>query len=185
MESIRMLRAKLHGIRVTDANLAYQGSVTLDPEHCEAAGIYPLEFVEIWNKASGVRLSTYVLPGTPGSSCCILNGAAARTCQRGDELIICTVSTVAKQELLEHKPRVVIFREDNTVERILQYDVFSSPSRKYDFRIRELERDVTQGTAASKSVTSADLGLAGVHSRLVESGWCENDINSFLVSYFR
>lgn len=52
---IRVIRAKLHGIRVTNADLNYHGSITLDPDHCEAAGIFPLEFVDIWNKHSGTR----------------------------------------------------------------------------------------------------------------------------------
>src|ERR1700760_1661111 len=83
---IKVIRAKLHGIRVTGADLNYHGSITLDPEHGQRAGLYPLEFVDIWNKNSGARLSTYVIYGAPGSRCCVLNGAAARTCQVGDEL---------------------------------------------------------------------------------------------------
>src|SRR3954453_15238075 len=78
---LKVVRAKLHAIRVTGADLNYHGSITLGPEHCTEAGIYPLEFVEIWNKHSGARLSTYVIYGEPGSRCCVLNGAAARTCQ--------------------------------------------------------------------------------------------------------
>ena len=54
----RIVAGKLHGIRVTDANIDYHGSVTLDPDHCERAGILPMEFVEIWNKHSGTRIST-------------------------------------------------------------------------------------------------------------------------------
>ncbi|MEY9559258.1 L-aspartate-alpha-decarboxylase [Sinorhizobium fredii] len=72
----KLVAGKLHGIRVTEANLNYHGSITLDPDHCEAAGILPMEFVEIWNKNSGARLSTYVILGERGSRCCILNGAA-------------------------------------------------------------------------------------------------------------
>src|SRR5215210_7113755 len=85
---LKIIRAKLHAIRVTGADLNYHGSITLDPEHCTEAGIYPLEFVEIWNKHSGARLTTYVIYGEPGSRCCVLNGAAARTCQVRDEVII-------------------------------------------------------------------------------------------------
>ncbi|SJM30181.1 aspartate 1-decarboxylase [Mesorhizobium delmotii] len=85
----KIVAGKLHGIHVTEANLDYHGSITLDPDHCEAAGLLPMEFVEIWNKNSGARISTYVIPGERGSRCCILNGAAARTCQPGDPLIIC------------------------------------------------------------------------------------------------
>ena len=84
----KIIAAKLHGLKVTGADLNYHGSITLDPDHCEQAGILPLEFVEIWNKSSGARISTYVSLGERGSRCCVLNGAAARTCQTGDEIII-------------------------------------------------------------------------------------------------
>lgn len=80
----KIVAGKLHGIHVTEANLDYHGSITLDPDHCEEAGLLPMEFVEIWNKNSGARISTYVIPGERGSRSCILNGAAARTCQPGD-----------------------------------------------------------------------------------------------------
>ncbi len=73
---LQILRAKLHGIHVTGCVLDYHGSITLDPEQCALAGIYPLEFVNIWNKNSGQRISTYVIYGEAGSRCCILNGAA-------------------------------------------------------------------------------------------------------------
>src|SRR4029450_11319669 len=96
---IRFVRAKLHGIRVTDANLNYQGSITLDPEHCALAGIVPLEFVDIWNLNSGARISTYVIPGTPGQAECILNGAAARTCQVGDRLIVAASYWAGQEEI--------------------------------------------------------------------------------------
>lgn len=69
----KIVAGKLHGIHVTDANLNYHGSITLDPDHCEEAGILPMEFVEIWNKNSGARISTYVILGERGSRCCILN----------------------------------------------------------------------------------------------------------------
>ncbi|SFH33603.1 aspartate 1-decarboxylase [Ensifer sp. Root558] len=66
-----LVAGKLHGIYVTEANLNYHGSITLDPDHCEEAGILPMEFVEIWNKNSGARISTYVILGERGSRCCI------------------------------------------------------------------------------------------------------------------
>ena len=68
---IEVLRAKLHGIHVTGCDLDYHGSVTLDPQICERAGILPLEFVYIWNKNNGQRISTYVLFGEPGTRCWI------------------------------------------------------------------------------------------------------------------
>src|SRR5690349_20498715 len=86
--TVQIVRAKLHGLRVTGAALDYHGSITLDPDHCDAVGIVPMEFVDVWNKHSGARLSTYVIYGERGSGCCVLNGAAARTCQVGDAVII-------------------------------------------------------------------------------------------------
>jgi aspartate 1-decarboxylase len=110
-----MMIGKLHGLRVTGADLHYEGSIALYPDHTEAAGILPLEFVEIWNKTTGARISTYVIQGERGSRCCILNGAAARTCQVGDELIIAARATVAEQELCEFVSRTVTFCEDNRI----------------------------------------------------------------------
>lgn len=119
---LKILRAKLHGIHVTACDLNYHGSITLDPEICEMAGIYPLEFVYIWNRNTGIRLSTYVLTGEKGSRACILNGAAARTCEIGDSLIICAFEYVADyRELSSRKPTVLIFSEGNSVEETLHY----------------------------------------------------------------
>ena len=101
---IKIIRAKLHGLRVTGADITYHGSITLDPEHCAAAGIYPLEFVNIWNKNTGARISTYVIYGKPGSRCCILNGAAARTCQMGDEVIIAATELIEPEDLSKKRP---------------------------------------------------------------------------------
>ena len=117
---VRVIRAKLHGVRVTSADLHYHGSITLDPEHCDQAGIYPTEFVEIWNKNSGARLTTYVIFGAPGSRCCVLNGAAARTCQVGDELIIAAAADVKPEELYAIRPRVVTFTPNNEIDQIVR-----------------------------------------------------------------
>lgn len=121
---LRILRAKFHCIRVTASDLDYHGSITLDPEQCAEAGILPLEFVEVWNKNSGQRLSTYVIYGEAGSRCCVLNGAAARTCQRGDELIICASDYVRDAaELAGRRPVVLCFGEGNVVTERLRYEV--------------------------------------------------------------
>src|SRR3954453_7498787 len=134
---LKVAPAKLHSIRVTGADLNYHGSITLDPEHCTEAGIYPLEFVEIWNNTSAPRPSTYVIYGEPGSCCCILNGAAARTCQVGDEIIIAASSFVQPHDLYTLEPRVLTFLPDNSIDQRLSYQVFESGSRKFDFRILE------------------------------------------------
>jgi aspartate 1-decarboxylase len=131
---IRVVRAKLHGIRVTGADLNYHGSITLDPEQCRQAGIYPLEFVEIWNKATAARISTYVIFGEAGSRCCILNGAAARTCHPGDEVIIAASDYINPRDLPELHPRVLTFTADNAVDEVLEYRVGETDG-VYDFHI--------------------------------------------------
>lgn len=131
---IRVIRAKLHGIRVTGADLNYHGSITLDPDHCRAAGIYPLEFVEIWNKTTGARISTYVIFGEAGSRCCILNGAAARTCHAGDELIIASSDYISPTDLPNVNPRILTFLPDNVVDEQLAYRV-EAAGEHFDFHI--------------------------------------------------
>jgi aspartate 1-decarboxylase len=131
----KVVGGKLHGLRVTEANLDYHGSITLDPEHCEAAGILPLEFVEVWNKTNGARLSTYVILGERGSRCCILNGAAARTCQKGDELIVCSSLYIDGAELESLSPCVVTFDASNRIVERLRYSVTKDSSGRYGFAI--------------------------------------------------
>lgn len=138
---IQILRAKLHGIRVTGCELNYHGSITLDPEHCALAGIYPLEFVYIWNKQSGQRISTYVIYGEPGSRCCILNGAAARTCQTGDELIVCASEYLQNPaDLSGKKPVVLTFDADNAISDQLHYAVMEEGG-VFSFAIEKDQRD--------------------------------------------
>jgi aspartate 1-decarboxylase len=136
--TIAVIRAKLHDLRVTDADLNYQGSVTLDPEHCELVGIVPLEFVEIWNKNSGARISTYVIWGKRGSRCCVLNGAAARTCQPGDPVIIVARTSVQPDKVTQQRPRVAMFNADNTVRKLHEYRVGYDRSGRMTFRIAPL-----------------------------------------------
>lgn len=131
---IKIIRAKLHGIRVTGCELDYHGSITLDPEICSRAGILPLEFVYVWNKHSGQRIETYVIHGEPGSRCCVLNGAAARTCQKGDPVIICAMEYIASADsLYSVKPQVLIFGDDNIVTEHLQYRVGAKERFDYSF----------------------------------------------------
>jgi len=134
---IKIMRAKLHGITITGAELDYHGSITLDPEICEKAGILPLEFVEIWNKSSGERITTYVIYGEPGSRCCILNGAAARTCQKGDQIIICASTHIADPaELYTTRPTILTFGPDNRIEEEMHYEVKNTAARAFDFSVR-------------------------------------------------
>ncbi|RWG17203.1 MAG: aspartate 1-decarboxylase [Mesorhizobium sp.] len=137
----KIVAGKLHGIHVTEANLDYHGSITLDPDHCEEAGILPMEFVEIWNKNSGARISTYVILGKRGSRCCILNGAAARTCQPGDQVIICNSVYVHEREITVLKPRVLTFDKDNRIVDHLTYSVEQDAVGGYGFSILDEARN--------------------------------------------
>ncbi|MFG1286687.1 aspartate 1-decarboxylase [Xanthobacter versatilis] len=137
----KIVAGKLHGLTVTGADLNYHGSITLDPEHCEEAGILPLEFVEIWNRNSGARISTYVILGERGSRCCVLNGAAARTCQPGDEVIICNSVYVPEGEIVALRPRVLTFDKDNRVTSRLTYEVTRDSHGAYHFAVRDERGD--------------------------------------------
>lgn len=170
---IQAIRAKLHGIRVTGADLNYHGSITLDPEVCDAAGIYPLEFVDIWNKHSGARISTYVIYGEPGSRCCVLNGAAARTCQKGDELIIGASIYCEPQDLFDMRVKVLTFLPGNEVDQTLEYDVYSSPARQYDFRIVDADTQTVDECHTYRNVdveaVRRDLRAKGLDDAAVDA----------------
>jgi aspartate 1-decarboxylase len=141
----KVLAAKLHGIHVTEANLHYHGSITLDPEQCHEAGILPMEFVEIWNKNSGARISTYVIFGEPGSRCCVLNGAAARTCQVGDQIIVCSSTYVEGAQIVQLKPILAFDRNNNITDR-MTYSVTRDGAERYCF---EILRESGQGNPTS------------------------------------
>jgi aspartate 1-decarboxylase len=137
---VQIVRGKLHGLRVTGAALDYHGSITLDPEHCEAVGIQPMEFVDIWNKHSGARLSTYVILGQRGSRCCVLNGAAARTCQVGDAVIICASMLVPLAEAHLPRPRIAVFDADNRISELMEYRTGHAADGKMTFATVSLGR---------------------------------------------
>ena len=108
---IKMLKCKIHRATVTDADLNYEGSISIDPKLCDLAGLIPFEHVDIYNCNNGERFSTYVIYGTSGEIC--LNGAAARKVQRGDTVIICAYADYALEEAAIHKPRLVYVNAKN------------------------------------------------------------------------
>ncbi len=110
-----MFKAKLHRATVTDANLNYEGSVTIDKDLLDASGILEFEKVDIWNITNGSRFSTYVLEGRRGSGEICLNGAAARLVQVGDRVIIATFAMMEEKELEGFKPTVVQLDEHNRI----------------------------------------------------------------------
>jgi aspartate 1-decarboxylase len=112
---IEMFVGKLHNAAVTQCDLHYQGSVTIDADLLEAAGILPYQRVDIYNVNNGNRFSTYTLPGRSGSKVIGINGAAARLCSVGDRVIIVAFATFNREEIRDHQPRVVLLNEKNEV----------------------------------------------------------------------
>lgn len=109
------LHSKIHRATVTDANLNYVGSITVDEEFLEKANILEWEKVEILNINNGERFQTYALKGKRGSKVFCLNGAAARKAQKGDKIIIVTYAQLTEDEIKKHKPTVVQVGENNEI----------------------------------------------------------------------
>jgi aspartate 1-decarboxylase len=113
----QMLKAKLHRARVTDANLNYEGSLTIDRQLMEAVGILPFEKVKVYNINNGERFDTYAIEGEAGSGTITLNGAAARKGEIGDLIIIVTYALYDQQELATYQPRIVVLDQDNRIRK--------------------------------------------------------------------
>lgn len=120
MATIKLMHAKLHRVRVTEANRHYVGSVTIDQDLLKQVGILPLEEVEIVNIDNGNRWTTYVLPGESGSGQICPNGGGALLCQAGDTLIIWANEQRDRSEVLEygHEARVLIADENNCPQEV-------------------------------------------------------------------
>ncbi|MEM7481098.1 MAG: aspartate 1-decarboxylase [Acidobacteriota bacterium] len=112
-----LFKSKIHRATVTGADLAYEGSVTVDPLLMEAADMLDNERVEIYNVTNGERLATYVIPGTPGEGEIVLNGAAAHKASPGDLVILCTYAEYEEAEAHSHQPTVVLVDEQNRIQR--------------------------------------------------------------------
>ena len=108
-----MLKSKIHRAQVTDVNLGYEGSITIDKELMEIADILPYEQVQVLNVNNGARLITYAIEGEKGEIC--LNGAAARLAERGDIVIILSYCHSNDEEALDLVPRLVYVDEKNSV----------------------------------------------------------------------
>jgi aspartate 1-decarboxylase len=112
-----MLKSKIHRATVTDADLDYEGSISIDPALARAADFVPFERVEIYNITNGERFATYFIEGRGGSGEITLNGAAAHKVTPGDLVIICSYAEYAEEEIEGHRPRLVYVDAQN---RILQ-----------------------------------------------------------------
>ncbi|WP_106497429.1 aspartate 1-decarboxylase [Lentibacillus sp. Marseille-P4043] len=117
-----MMKAKIHRARVTEANLNYVGSVTIDQNILDQVGILPHEKVQIVNNNNGARLETYVISGDRGSGVVCLNGAAARLVQPDDTVIIVSYAIVSEEELASFKPKVALMNEKNDITELIEQE---------------------------------------------------------------
>lgn len=115
-----MMKSKIHRGRITEANLNYVGSVTIDQDLLDKVDILPNEMVQIVNNNNGARLETYVIAGERGSGIICLNGAAARLVQKDDIVIIIAYATVAEESLADHRPKIAIMNEKNEIEQFIE-----------------------------------------------------------------
>ncbi|WP_033170691.1 aspartate 1-decarboxylase [Selenomonas sp. ND2010] len=115
---LNLLKGKIHCATVTEANLQYMGSITIDEELMEKAGIIPNERVQVVDNNNGARLETYTIPGPRGSGVVCLNGAAARCAQVGDVVIIMAYALFEEAEAKAHKPKVVMVNEKNQIKEV-------------------------------------------------------------------
>jgi len=113
-----LCKSKIHRATVTDANLNYEGSLTLDPLLMEAAGLVPFEQVHVLNLNNGARFETYLIEGERGSGTVCVNGAAARLVQVGDPVIVLAYALVPEDELADFTARIVFVDEHNRVVRV-------------------------------------------------------------------
>jgi len=112
---LNAFKSKIHRCRVTEANLNYEGSVTIDADLMEAADILPNEQVQVLNVNNGERFDTYAIRGQRGSGVICLNGPAARLAHVGDLVIILTYATMEREELERHTPRIVMVDDRNRI----------------------------------------------------------------------
>ncbi len=117
---LSMFKSKLHQMKVTEANLMYEGSITIDEDLLEMANILPYEKVSVVNITNGARLETYTIPGERGSRTCCMNGAAARLTQVDDRIIVIAYAQMDPEEAKNHKPTVVVVDEENKPKDIFR-----------------------------------------------------------------
>lgn len=113
----KLLKSKIHRATVTDSNLDYEGSVTLDGALMEEAGIDEFEHVHIWDVTNGARVETYAIRGMPGSGTVCVNGAAAHHIKKGDIVILSAYGWYAPGEAKTHAPRIILVDDKNKVRR--------------------------------------------------------------------
>lgn len=116
----QMLKAKLHKATITEADLSYEGSLTIDKNLMDAVGIIPFEKVKVYNINNGERFDTYAIEGPSNSGVIGLNGAAARKGMVGDRIIIVTYAMLNDNELVGYYPQIALLDDNNTIKQMLK-----------------------------------------------------------------
>ena len=111
------MKSKIHGATVTEANLRYTGSITIDKNLLKISDICPFERVQIVNLNNGSRVETYVLEGPAGSGTICMNGAAARWAEVGDKVIIISYGLMTENERKKHRPKVIFVNDHNKIKK--------------------------------------------------------------------
>ncbi|BBW95854.1 MULTISPECIES: aspartate 1-decarboxylase [Geobacillus] len=114
-----LMNAKIHRARVTEANLDYVGSITIDEDILDAVGMVANEKVQVVNNNNGARFETYIIPGERGSGVFCLNGAAARLVQKGDVIIVISYALVPEDKVSKHRPKIAIMDENNRIVQLI------------------------------------------------------------------
>jgi len=127
---LHMLKGKIHRATVVQAELDYVGSITVDQDLLDAAGILEYEKVQIVDVNNGSRFETYTISGERGSGMICLNGAAARCVSTGDKVIIMCYAELSAEEAKTHKPQVVFVDDDNRIERVTTYEKHAAVRRE-------------------------------------------------------
>ncbi len=119
---LTLCKSKLHRATVTQAELHYEGSITIDADLLAAANIVPFERVQVVDIANGVRFDTYAIEGKPGSRTVCVNGAAARLVQVGDPVIVISYAQMTPDEARQHHPTIVLLESDNSIHETVAAD---------------------------------------------------------------
>lgn len=126
--NIEMLEGKIHRATVTEANLDYVGSITVDLSLLEEAGIREYQKVQVVDVNNGNRIETYTIAGEKDSGVICLNGAAARLFSTGDKVIIMAYASYSEDELKDYKPKVVFVDDDNKITKVSNYEKYGTLS---------------------------------------------------------
>ncbi|PLX51447.1 MAG: aspartate 1-decarboxylase [Desulfobulbaceae bacterium] len=128
-----MLKSKIHKATVTQADLMYEGSLTIDSDLMRAVGLLPYEKISVYNINNGARLDTYAIEGEPGSGVIGLNGAAARKGMVGDLIIIVSYAIYHNEDLADFAPQVVVLDDENRIKTVIDCDFAGSSLVKDHF----------------------------------------------------